>query len=657
MGDILAHRRVYTYVITKLVQEIPDEEYTYLALGNFLTDLDQVRDPFSYFLAKTHVYHAVSSRKVQVPIISPITGKVSIPILGPPIAYLIAKEWMDDLLGKHIVKRHGSLALFLTHFEKFMVHQFFSSDSPTHIGRSTHFAPIPPDELNVVLDQIDVNSDEDYPPQYYPHEHLDRPPLAESPNHRQSSLYQRQNSGLIGYLEEQIQYISEELTRVELGWLTNRDRAPANRRDILLRLGHVLHAVEDYFFHTNFVEIYQWRSIQLKYPNRRANKVDYDWLLLHSLEGTPYDQQSVQLRRRLARRLRYPMFIREIVPDVRFCHKRSRDNSEDGSEIVFTGGFAGNDMYHTLHAALTSIERAFVEGQEAEQQLGVSTNKLQEIRHNELVLLRVIFNEEERRKMVEDESHEQRLIELHKEQLLDGKYEEGIERLLHSGFITSDGAIELRMAFEVDKTLEQKGDVTPGVGGFLISFLAELQKNVDESDCQANHLNNPRDSPNCRNKQLILNRPEDSILHIGTDNGASVEDIGTHSLLAKDSKSKQPFVEEATALAQHASTSIATLMVKRINDDHGAEFGLDWDSILRHYLRFPNSDRGSWEESVISALAVHQPIPTVSEVSDQPNFRLLGPGFESKKLTERRNGDKTRVLKQRYHNLEAKVDF
>lgn len=158
-------------------------------------------------------------------------------------------------------------------------------------------------------------------------------------------------------------------------------------------------------------------------------------------------------------------------------------------------------------------------------------------------------------------------------------------------------------------------------------------------------------------KSKITSSPgESSILDTGTDNEASEEDIGTHSLMAKDSGSKQPLVEDATALAMHVSASIATLMARRINDDTNPEHGLDWDSILRHYLRFPRAADGSWENSVLSALAAGQEIPTLENTPDIPNFQMLDAGFGSEKLKKRRNGNKTRALEERYRNLESKVD-
>jgi hypothetical protein len=52
MGNLSLHSEVYKYVINQLSKIRPKEEYVYIALGNFLTDLDQFRDPYSNFRAK-----------------------------------------------------------------------------------------------------------------------------------------------------------------------------------------------------------------------------------------------------------------------------------------------------------------------------------------------------------------------------------------------------------------------------------------------------------------------------------------------------------------------------------------------------------------------------------------------------------------------------
>ncbi|HEU4446689.1 MAG TPA: hypothetical protein VFR94_18600 [Nitrososphaeraceae archaeon] len=280
--------------------------------------------------------------------------------------------------------------------------------------------------------------------------------MAENPYHRKSELFQRQDSGLIGYLEEQFQYISEELTKIEYTWVLNSHKAPSEtvRRDLLLRLGHILHAIEDYYFHSNFVEIYRWNRLFLTYPDRRVNNEDdCNWLLLHSLEKDGVDDETfVTWRRRLARRLRYPLFTFDIEPNIPFCYKRSRKKSEDGKEIIFTGGFAGNDMYHTIHTALVSIENHLADAQELENRFSPGTTRVQQLRQTDLVLFRVMFNKKERDMMVEDDNYEQAQIEKHRIQLIDGLYHSRINDWVVSGAITRDGAAFLQTAFDIDKT-------------------------------------------------------------------------------------------------------------------------------------------------------------------------------------------------------------
>ncbi len=84
--------------------------------------------------------------------------------------------------------------------------------------------------------------------QYYPHEHMDRWPANET---RPSSLGRH----LYDYLERDIGYVAELLSFVERGWAqAARSADEAGRHDALVEMGHAIHAVEDYFAHSNFIE-------------------------------------------------------------------------------------------------------------------------------------------------------------------------------------------------------------------------------------------------------------------------------------------------------------------------------------------------------------------------------------------------------------------
>ena len=56
MGDVKRHAEVFHNTIEKIGSLRPDEEYTYVELGNFLTDVSQFRDPFANMLAKRTIW-------------------------------------------------------------------------------------------------------------------------------------------------------------------------------------------------------------------------------------------------------------------------------------------------------------------------------------------------------------------------------------------------------------------------------------------------------------------------------------------------------------------------------------------------------------------------------------------------------------------------
>jgi hypothetical protein len=196
----------------------------------------------------------------------------------------------------------------------------------------------------------------------------------------------------------------------------------------------------------------------------------------------------------------------------------------------------------------------------------------------------------------------------------------------------------LLSAFEKDKLFEEKYATVPGVGGFLINFVAMLQTEVDSSHRKSDELDREPNSPYGR----------------GTTNGASEEQVGTHSLMAKDGKSKEPLREEAIAMAKFASAALAILLVRRIQNEPDSTKGLDWDTLVRHFVRLPPDRAGCWEEEVLAAFVAGAALPTLDTVQDKPNYRMLGAN--DKKLGERRKGGKRKELEGRYQGLEAKAD-
>ena len=115
--------------------------------------------------------------------------------------------------------------------------------------------------------------------QYYPHEHTDQPPYvwdASEPARRAEVVRHqpaprgsltRQGRIMNAVDNDYIQYLAERLTKLEAEWRRFKPADAEARRKALVRLGKILHGVEDWFFHSNVVELVRLR--QFKPPARR----------------------------------------------------------------------------------------------------------------------------------------------------------------------------------------------------------------------------------------------------------------------------------------------------------------------------------------------------------------------------------------------------
>lgn len=627
MGHIKAHAEISLHVISQLEAILPGVNFVYLELGNFMTDIAQFRDPYAFMKAKGRIWNTAT-----------VDGGLR--ALAVKLGVGSVRPWMDDLMGQaRKGRRYGALSDFFEQIALFFTHEFFANDSPITLkfllaapqAGKLIIKPLPPAEVDRVFKWAFT--------QYYPHEHVDFPPEGEGRKHRENGLFRPSSRDVINYLEEHLQYVSEELSKIEYEWVLKRNLPVTDpaRCDLQVRFGHILHAVEDFYFHSNTVEVRQWHKLLKLYPQRRPDEKydDYQFLVSNILQGTRHQTQSAEVKtrlaRRLARRLRYPIFVRGTEGDPKA--------SVGATKLIYTGGFGETDMYHTMHGALHALEEVL----ELSDQGGTDTG--QRIRSSDLVLIKTLFNEQERRDMVEDEQYKEFKVQEHIFQLTGGMYRQWIQQMRVEGKITPRAESALNSAFQVDKILEDKypgigGKSIPGVGGFLINFLSLLQAEVNISHQKAKELDA---------------KPE-SVYEAATVNGASEETIGTHSLMAKDGGDKEPLRGEAIALAKFASAAIAVLLVQRIQNESDPEKGLDWDTLIRHFVRFPPDQVNCWEEEVLAAFSGGSSLPTLDTIQDKPNYRLLTINDPDGKLKARRTGAKTKQLEDRYQFLETKID-
>ena len=350
MGEILRHAEVTANTVQKARNIRPDEEFDYLELGNFLTDISQFRDPMAYMQAKAEVWRIAKSENGVLDVIS------KIPILSIITTLVLdaagIKKWIDGLLGEHTPnnRRYGQLANYFEKIFLAVTHLIFADNIKNRPLVANLLNPllkslanVPETELNRLFSR--------YYTQYYPHEHTDFPPYVLSGSQRsRAAPYQLRASGLIAYLEYYMQYLTEELSKLEAQWKARRGlpKTHPDRHDILVSFGKLLHGVEDYFFHSNFVELHLWNDLRHTRSSAEPDDVFKRWFTNNALakyrtyQGykgyapgeAPEDPEAGNIdrwRRRLMRRLRYPLY------------KNGNDLSKEASipnlTTIVTGGF------------------------------------------------------------------------------------------------------------------------------------------------------------------------------------------------------------------------------------------------------------------------------------------------------------------------------
>lgn len=659
MGDLHRHAEVFEHAHKALVGIRPDEEYICLELGNYLTDVSQFRDPYAHMLAKRTVWaEARGTGALKWLGLIPVIGTIAVEAILDFGVDL--DEWIHRLLGSHepAAKRHGKLAAYFQSIIEGVTHVVFADDVPKAafwkglvLPQVSNLQPLPAAELERILGTFYT--------QYFPHEHSDFPPYVLYGEHRpRHRLYRRGPRGLSNYLEEYIDYLSESLAKLEVEWKAARDlpASDPNRHDILVRLGKVLHGIEDYFFHSNYLELHLWHSLR---RGRRSTETDEEyraWFAANirsrylprehgsaasDATGEKWRPSEVHQVRAHLRRLRYPSYLPVNTLDP--------DQSTSALDHLYTAGFDKKDLFHTLSMALESLESSLLKAENLRvqlppniaQQLGTRSPML--LRDSELVLIRTVFNKRFRSRMGGDEDFLEEQVEKHKKQLASGVYESGIDHLRTTGYLNAHAAAAWHRAIAVDKELEGFGDMTPGVGGFMIGFLARGQHELEESRKRSRRFDTADD------------HGPGNVFDTRSDNGATGEHIGTHTLMAKDTDMSVPVHEETRRVARFASMAVATLLAREVSATASTADGLDWDVILRHYLRFPHGKANMWESQVLQHFRTHQVDPTYDEIPDQVRQpRATGPALP--RLAGRRTGTVRADLEKRYLDLEERVD-
>lgn len=652
MGDVKTHFSITHFVtdqckLADVAGNVPDDDWVYLELGNYLTDVSQFRDPPAHQTGREKARDKVfaGARDILVPAGAGIFGGLSLlgaglgfgldedvsageavgwttlttvagAGLGVGLGFAVAAgiahgDWAEAIWGGP-GRRHGHLAEFFRLVNLGMAHQLFTPEgrqASTRLAAHQAGNPIPDGAPVPVVGPT-------IPParlvevfarqftQYWPHEHLDFPYVADAANHADDPRFVPGSRGIMQYLELHLLSLAQQLSFLEQEWVTAVAAGTPDRSDHVARLGHLLHAVEDYWFHSNFVELHRWQRAVAADANRPGGpsdpsvSADLIRLLNDALRdaGGPEDDRH---RRLLRRRLRYPVYTAASMASL------STTTSEDGTTRVFTGGFGETDIWHTLGKAL--------EGMAHNAMLGPS---IQALASSELVLFELMFDQDKRRRMVCDESMDA-MYERHEAQLKARAYHAAIDRLKQRGFLCNDAHAALTAAFDEDCRSEDASGFVPGAGGFLITLLDLMERErIDSLVAQEGGAAHPCRPTSGGGLDAVH---ASAVIDVSSANGASGENIGTHSLLAKDAETSTPFRHDAVLLAKYASAAVARRMVQRLAEDPDPTKGVDWLLLLQHYLPFPQAGTGWWNEIVHGPVDENTPDPHVPDIdTDTP---------------------------------------
>lgn len=217
------HHEIARTCVPILMVSRPFDDYAFFYLGNWFTDVSQAIAPVDYAAAMFGVLQ---------------TGRASTS-WPDALADSTIDKYVVELLGNP-APRGSKMAAYFRDVIYVVGWGEFCRDPRRAKG----------DEVLLHFDEYDRIFQQRLT-QYFPHEHLDRWPMDRTGGSR---LGRR----IHDYLEQDLVYVAELLTKVERDWAKLPDGPDAKgnpaRHDVLLEFGHAVHAVEDYFAHSNYTE-------------------------------------------------------------------------------------------------------------------------------------------------------------------------------------------------------------------------------------------------------------------------------------------------------------------------------------------------------------------------------------------------------------------
>jgi hypothetical protein len=154
-------------------------------------------------------------------------------------------------------------------------------------------------------------------------------------------------------------YLSEQLTKLEHHWRGIADSDAESRRSALVRMGKILHGVEDWYFHSNVVEIMLLRQFSPAQRTAESDEAFARRFVLGALRNDPAfltesHDRRVGLQRKLFRRLHFPDYL--AADNVHTGGVPSRETSQLRLDFVYPAFPSQFDTSNTLLGALEHLE-------------------------------------------------------------------------------------------------------------------------------------------------------------------------------------------------------------------------------------------------------------------------------------------------------------
>ena len=263
-------------------------------------------------------------------------------------------------------------------------------------------------------------------------------------------------------------------------------------------------------------------------------------------------------------------------------------SDSDPSGVVITGSFGAEDIFHTILDIF--------------QQFGEDLNK-SKMPPNVREIVESYTNAEKRRPL-RDKDGEPRKQKLQILRQLADNPDALIAAIRLKKNIHPLSEKAIRQICKIDSDIYKKYSNVPEYIRGPLAFLLQMLCMADEAHEAS------------ENKSAELDKAV-RLADNATHNGASAENIGSHSLLAKDSPRKAPLYQQAMNLAIRTATYIAEVMVRqverrktaaaRFEEESTRQQGsgkptntlaeippVDWLHLLQHFLCHPDECEEQW---------------------------------------------------------------